>query len=187
MKILFHTETGSTRPYPRGDDLPVVGLSPEYQVFDLHIQDAPAYNPAVESIELLSGVVNTAAKTITRAWRVVPHPIRPAIVTMRSFRLALGLELFNQLSAAINALTDAEQKYQALTYIEYSLTVVQDHPMVVQLSAALNKTNEEVAAVFKAARYLDYLAEGHAPQAPPSSTADPLSALMSATAANSGI
>lgn len=106
---------------------------------------------------------------------------------MRSFRLALGLELFNQLSAAINALTDAEQKYQALTYIEYSLTVVQDHPMVVQFSAALNKTNEEIAAVFKAARYLDYLAEGHAPQAPPSSTADPLSALMSATAANSGI
>lgn len=155
MKILFHTETGTTRPYPRGDDLPVVGLSPEYQVFDLHIQDAPAYNPAVESIELLSGVVNTAAKTITRAWRVVPHPIRPAIVTMRSFRLALGRARYLELMAFVAAITDAEQKYQAQTFLEYSLTVARDHPMISQFSAALGKPAEEVDAIFAAAKQLD--------------------------------
>lgn len=155
MKILFHTETGTTRPYPRGDDLPVVGLSPEYQVFDLHIQDAPAYNPAVESIELLSGVVNTAAKTITRAWRVVPHPIRPAIVTMRSFRLALGRERNIEVRAYIASIPDAEQKYQAQTFLEYSLTVARDHPMVSQFSAALGKPAEEVDAIFAAAKQLD--------------------------------
>lgn len=155
MKILFHTETGTTRPYPRGDDLPVVGLSPEYQVFDLHIQDAPAYNPAVESIELLPGVVNTAAKTITRAWRIVPHPIRPAIVTMRSFRLAMGRARYLELMAFVAAITDAEQKYQAQAFLEYSLTVARDHPMVSQFSAALGKPAEEVDAIFAAAKQLD--------------------------------
>lgn len=155
MKILFHTETGSTRPYPRQDDLPVVGLAPEYQVFDLHIQAAPDYNPAVEFIELLSGVVDTAAKTITRAWRVVPHPIRPAIVTMRSFRLAMGRARYIELMAFIGAIPDAEQKFQAQTFVEYSLTVAEDHPLVLQIAAALKKSEAEMKAIFATAKLLD--------------------------------
>jgi len=155
MKILFHTETGSTRPYPRGDDLPVVGLSPEYQVFDLIASAPPGHNPESWFARRLPEVIDVEAKTVTRGWELVPITPRPVVVSMRSFRRAMGRARYLELMAFVAAITDAEQKYQAQTFLEYSLTVARDHPMVSQFSAALGKPAEEVDAIFAAAKQLD--------------------------------
>ena len=90
MKILFHTETGTTRPYPRGDDLPVVGLSPEYQVFNLIASAPPGHNPESWFARRLPEVIDVEAKTVTRGWELVPITPRPVVVSMRSFRRAMG-------------------------------------------------------------------------------------------------
>jgi hypothetical protein len=74
---------------------------------------------------------------------------------MRSFRLALGRTRYIELMAFVGAITDAEQKWQAQTYIEYSNTVDRDHPMVMTYAAALNKPDAEVDAIFAAAKQLD--------------------------------
>lgn len=67
----------------------------------------------------------------------------------------MGRARYLELMAFVAAITDAEQKYQAQTFLEYSLTVARDHPMVSQFSAALGKPAEEVDAIFAAAKQLD--------------------------------
>lgn len=159
MKILYDINTDKLVAYNRADDELAVGLADNYIIYDVIHNIEPAYNTSTQYIRFTE-VIDHDNKTVIRGWEIrdkAPDPVpQPIAVSMRSFRLALGLELFNQLSAAINSIADAEQKYQALTYIEYSLVVVRDHPVVIQFSAALNKTEEEVDAVFEAARQLDF-------------------------------
>lgn len=155
MKILFHTPTSTTKPYPRADDEPVIGLSDEYEIFDLIDSTRPPHNSATHYVRRLPEVIDQTTKTVTRGWEVVAREAPPAVVTMRSFRLALGRARYLELMAFVAAITDAEQKYQAQTFLEYSLTVARDHPMVSQFSAALGKPAEEVDAIFAAAKQLD--------------------------------
>jgi len=82
-----------------------------------------------------------------------PEP--PVIVTMRSFRLACGRALMIQINAAIAAIEDIEQRWQAQQFLATSPTVSRSHPLVLSLSAALDKTAAEVDSIFASAQQLD--------------------------------
>jgi hypothetical protein len=155
MKILFHTPTGTTRPYPRSDSEPVVGLSDEYRICDLIEQDRPTYDAGTHNLRRLPEVIDQTAKTVTRGWEVVAREADPIVVTMRSFRLALGRVRYLQLESLINSVVDSEEQYQATTYLDQSATVSRQHPLVLQFAAALGKPDAEVDAIFATAKQLD--------------------------------
>lgn len=74
MKVLFHQPTQTIKPYPRSDDDPVVGLSPEYEVFDV-MQDAqPDYDHATQ-ICRATETVDAQNKMVTRGWAIEARPL----------------------------------------------------------------------------------------------------------------
>jgi hypothetical protein len=73
MKILFHTLTQTLVPYPRNDDEPVVGLDPDYEIFDVIQQSEPAYNPATQYLSTTESI-DTTSKTVTRGWQIIDLP-----------------------------------------------------------------------------------------------------------------
>jgi hypothetical protein len=85
----------------------------------------------------------------------VPYDIAPVVVTMRSFRLALGRVRYLELESLINSIVDSEEQYQAATYLDQSATVSRQHPLVIQFSAALGKPDAEADAIFATAKQLD--------------------------------
>jgi hypothetical protein len=155
MKILVHTPTGTTKPYPRSDNEPVVGLSAEYETFDMIEEPRPTYDSATHNLRRLPEAIDQTAKTVTRGWEIVPCDIAPVVVTMRSFRLAAGRSLMNQINAAIDAIEDIDQCWQAQQFLAASPTVSRSHPLVLSLAAALGKSAEAVDAIFSAAQTLD--------------------------------
>jgi hypothetical protein len=48
--VLFDTETGLIRDYPRRDEEPVEGLDPRYEVLRIVREPAPQYDPATHSL-----------------------------------------------------------------------------------------------------------------------------------------
>lgn len=82
-----------------------------------------------------------------------PEP--PVTVTMRSFRLAAGRALMIQINAAIAAISDLDQRWQAQQFLTTSPTVSRAHPLVLSLSAALGKSPQTVDAIFAGAQTLD--------------------------------
>lgn len=157
MKILYNTATATatTHPYPRQDELPVVGLSPDYEVFDLVETPVPIPDSEDEYAMELPAVVDTTAKTVTRVWQLVRRTVPPVSVTMRSFRRALGPARFAELMSFVSAIPDPVQRFEAETYIQHSPTVVRNHPLVAQIAAELDKPDDEIDAVFAAAQQLD--------------------------------
>jgi hypothetical protein len=112
-----------------------------------------------DGLTWLDGPPKPTLDEIISAWDELNAPTsEPPVVTMRSFRLALGRTRYIELMAFVGAIQDAEQKYQAQTYIEYSATVDRNHPMVLQYAAALVKSDAEVDAVFATAQQLDLAA-----------------------------
>lgn len=154
MKILFHTPTQTLRAYPRQDDLPVVGLDPEFQVFEVIQNNQLDYDQTTQTLEPTEAI-DTATKKVTRGWKIANKPQDAKAVTMGALRLALGRDLCIQVGAWIQSIQDATQKFQAQTWWEYSPTVRSNHPVVEQFRVALNKTPEEVAAYFSAAYAID--------------------------------
>ena len=73
MKILFHTPTQTLVPYPRADDEPVVGLDPDYEIFDVIQQSEPFYNPSTQYLSTTESI-DTTSKTVTRGWQVIDLP-----------------------------------------------------------------------------------------------------------------
>lgn len=69
MKILFHTPTQTLRSYPRQDDLPVVGLDQEYQMFDLIQNPQPEYNQNTQYLEVTEEI-EVAQSRVVRGWIV---------------------------------------------------------------------------------------------------------------------
>lgn len=84
---------------------------------------------------------------------IPPEP--PIVVSMRSFRLACGRSLMIQINAAIAAIEDVDQKWQAQQFLTTSLTVSRVHPLVTSLSQAIDKSNDEVDLIFSNAKLLD--------------------------------
>lgn len=155
MKILFHTPTGTTRPYPRSDNEPVVGLSAEYETFDLIEEPRPTYDSATHNLRRLPEAIDQTAKTVTRGWAVVEREVDPIVVTMRSFREACGLALVTEILAFIASIQDVEERFKAQNAFEFAATVARDNPRVAYIAAQLGKTDAEVGAVFAAAQQLD--------------------------------
>ena len=75
MKILCHTPTATLRDYPRADDEPVIGLAPDYQVFDLIQHPQPEHNPATHYLEAIEQT-DVAQSRVVRGWIV--HAIETA-------------------------------------------------------------------------------------------------------------
>jgi hypothetical protein len=73
MKILFHIPTETLKPYPREDDEPVVGLDPDYDVFDLIQEPEPEYDAATHWI-VGTETIDVPAKTVTRGWQINALP-----------------------------------------------------------------------------------------------------------------
>jgi hypothetical protein len=73
MKILFHIPTQTLVAYPRADDEPVVGLDPDYEIFDVIQLPEPAYNPATQYLSTTESI-DTTAKTVTRGWQIINLP-----------------------------------------------------------------------------------------------------------------
>lgn len=154
MKILFHTPTQTLRAYPRQDDLPVVGLDPEFQVFEVIQNNQPAYDQTTQTLEPTE-TIDTAAKKVTRGWKIANKPQDAKAVTIGALRIALGRDLCIQISQWAQNIPDPEQKFQAMSWWEYQPYVRRDHPVVEHFRLALGKTAEEVDAYFEAAKQLD--------------------------------
>jgi hypothetical protein len=69
MKLLYHTPTATLVPYPRADDLPVLGLDADYQVLDLIQETLPEVNTATQIINPTE-VIDLMAGTVTRDWQI---------------------------------------------------------------------------------------------------------------------
>lgn len=158
MKILYNTITKSLQPYPRQDDQPVVGLASEYQVFSIVESPPPAYNNETHYL-CPTETINVTSKTVTRGFEAVakppPPPAGPPVVTIGTLRIAMGRDICIAIGAWIQAIADAGQKHEAMSWWEYQPYVRRDHPVVEQFRLALNKTTEEVDAWFAAAKQLD--------------------------------
>jgi len=87
-----------------------------------------------------------------------PKPPPPIVVTMSSFRRALGRTRYIELMAFVGAIPDAEQKFQVQTMLDYEPYVSRVHPMVLQFASALNKSDVEVDSIFTTAKQLDLTA-----------------------------
>ena len=70
MKVLYNTQTQGVSPYPRNDDEPVIGLSPEYLVLVMIESDPPSL-AAFQSWE-----VDLAALEYRQIW-TDPEPPLP--------------------------------------------------------------------------------------------------------------
>jgi hypothetical protein len=75
MKILRNKETGALIPYPRNDDLPVIGLDPIFEEMWLVEMQLPALTPQQTAERFVE--VDEEAKTITRGWRITHLPEPP--------------------------------------------------------------------------------------------------------------
>jgi hypothetical protein len=73
MKILFYTPTQTLVSYPRADDEPVVGLDPDYEIFDVIQEDKPAYNAATQYLSTTE-TIDTVAKEVIRGWQIIDLP-----------------------------------------------------------------------------------------------------------------
>jgi hypothetical protein len=60
-------------PYPRADDEPVVGLDPDYEIFDVIQLPEPFYNPSTQYLSTTESI-DTTSKTVTRGWQVIDLP-----------------------------------------------------------------------------------------------------------------
>jgi hypothetical protein len=69
MKLLYYTPTATLVPYPRADDLPVLGLDADYQVLDLIQEAQPEINTATQIINSTE-VIDLTAGTVTRDWQI---------------------------------------------------------------------------------------------------------------------
>jgi len=155
MKILFHTPSGTTRPYPRSDNEPVVGLSEEYQIFDVIEQNQPTYAPSTHYIRRLPEAIDTQSKTVTRGWEIVTREVKPVVVSNYAFFRAMSREDENRLNAYVASMQDVAAKRMARIHITRAPMIHRTHPFVVQIAAILDKTDAEVDAIFAAAQILD--------------------------------
>jgi hypothetical protein len=84
MKILFHIPTETLISYPRNDDEPVIGLDPEYDVFEIIQEDEPAFDPSTQWIEATQSI-DKDLKIVNRGWIVNNFPSFKVWVNAQAF------------------------------------------------------------------------------------------------------
>ena len=110
---------------------------------------------------------NAIANLMRKGWVEIDPPANPdpepppppIVVSMRSLQLALvRANLYQVVTALINGIPDATQKLETQIYWAKSMTVQQDHPIVIGIVAALAANGvpeSQVNAIFAAAQALD--------------------------------
>lgn len=91
-RLLYSLTTLTTRPYPRGDDEPVIGLDrSEWRVLDLiqlaqpPLQDGQVLGP-VDTVDWFTDTTPEGVDgTLTRGWEVLPAPPPPVIAEWLPF------------------------------------------------------------------------------------------------------
>lgn len=78
MKLLFHTPSQKLKPYPRGDDEPVVGLAQEYEVYELTQEPPPSFDATTHTCTATE-TIDAQSKTVTRGWTVQARPATPKV------------------------------------------------------------------------------------------------------------
>jgi len=106
-----------------------------------------------DGLVMLDGTPKPTEAEIEAAWANRPMPA--VSVTMAALRLAMGRDICIQISAWISQISDVNQKFQAQTWWDKAPTVRSTHPVVDQFRVALNKTQEQVAEWFAAAKQID--------------------------------
>lgn len=154
MKILFHLPTQTLRAYPRQDDEPVVGLSADFEIFEVVQEDEPEYNSVTHHLEPTE-TINTETKTVLRGWAVVANSVVPITVTRAALKMALGQAVCSEVDAWIAAISDATAQFQARTWWTEAPSVRQNHPVVEQFRIALGRSTAEVDAWFQTAKIID--------------------------------
>lgn len=77
----------------------------------------------------------------------------PEVVTQRQARLALlQMGKLDEAEAALNGITDAALRKAALIEWEFANEIRRDHPLIAQISAALNLTEQQIDQLFMRAK-----------------------------------
>lgn len=109
-----------------------------------------------DGLVMLNGTPKPTEAEIEAAWANRPVPAPPPVsVTMAALRLAFGRDICIQIGAWISQINDVNQKFQAQTWWDKAPNVRNTHPVVEQFRVALNKTQEQVAEWFAAAKQID--------------------------------
>lgn len=109
-----------------------------------------------ETYDGLTWLSNTPKPTLAELeakWEEVSNPL--PVVTMRSLQLCMTLAQTMAISAAIASMPEGKDKRDARIYWNHSNTVSRTHPVVAQFAQMISATNEEVDALFAAAKILD--------------------------------
>jgi hypothetical protein len=61
-------------PYPRADDQPVIGLNPDYDIFDVLQEPQPTIDPLTQWVEATE-TIDVPAKIVTRDWQIHDIPV----------------------------------------------------------------------------------------------------------------
>ena len=87
--VLWNTETGEIRPYPRVDGQAVEGLEqPPYRVLEVvRVPPPDVVNPAVE-IAVPIEIIDSESSTYIHTWRIDPLPPVPDWATFKATLLA---------------------------------------------------------------------------------------------------
>ena len=114
-----------------------------------------AGNPKAASWTLLPPRPSEAHQWIGGEWVLPPRPV-PDSVTARQLRLWLVRHriALAQVDAAIDAITDPQQRDEVRVEWDYAPYVERSHPMVLPLAAALGLTPEQVDNAFREAATL---------------------------------
>lgn len=100
MKLLYYTPTATLIPYPRADDLPVVGLDADYQVLNLIQESQPEINTDTQIINPTE-VIDLTAGTVTRDWQITDRVLTEWEIA-RDRRAAMAAA-FDALSLTVQA------------------------------------------------------------------------------------
>jgi len=101
----------------------------------------------------LSNTPKPTEEELKAKWQEVSNP--PPVVTMRSLQLSMTLAQTMAISAAIASMPEGKDKRDARIYWNHSNTVSRSHPVVASFAQMISATNEEVDALFAAAKILD--------------------------------
>lgn len=164
MKILFHTPTSTFQAYPRADAQPVVGLSPDFKVYDLLQEDPPAYDKATHFLVRIDTPDHTA-KTLTYSWRADPlatpadptptpdqtpgEELVPTFVTDKQMLFWLvDNKQYQRVLEIINTIPDPAERLKAQFHFTRSGLFYRHHPMTLYVMERIPYTPAETDAAF---------------------------------------
>lgn len=151
MKLLYHTPTGTLKPYPRGDDLPVIGLAPEFQVFDVVQEDQPARNISTHYLQARE-TIDVPGRKVIRGWDIIAHPACPqAVPATNLLHILIDAGLYPLITSTINGIADAAERLKAQETFRRAATIERQHPLVLLVAQAAGKTSDEIDAYFRQA------------------------------------